>query len=143
MTALQDYVNSGWTVDILPWVVGARGIVGRDRLAPALDFLDIPKQKWTGIIESTVRASVEELVYMNGVRFSLSSQNRNFDTDDDPKSSCASHENLLNVANRHTIQRDSEDLRARPKRWKRIHGDRGQLRCAPDNGDRRPPPPPT
>ena len=39
-------------VEILPWVVGARGMVRVDLLTPALDFLEIPKQKWTGILES-------------------------------------------------------------------------------------------
>ena len=35
-----------------------------DLLTPALDFLENPNQKWTGIIESIVRASVEKLAYM-------------------------------------------------------------------------------
>ena len=76
-------------------------------LTPALDLLqvEIPKQKWTCIIESTVRASVKELAYMNRIRFSISSQNNNFDTDD-PKSSCAPHVNLLSVGNEHKIPRD-------------------------------------
>ena len=71
----------------------------------------ITKQKWTGIIESTVHASVEELTYMKRIRFSISSKDNKFDTDD-PKSSCASHENLLSVGNKSKIPRDSEDLRA-------------------------------
>ena len=32
---------------------------------PALEFLEILKQKWTGIKEATDRASVEELAHMN------------------------------------------------------------------------------
>ena len=49
-------------------------MVRTELLTPALEFLEIPKQKWTGIIEATVRASVEveELAHMNRIRFSTS-----------------------------------------------------------------------
>ena len=67
-TALQVYVSSGWTVEILWWVVGARGMVRANLLTPA--FKLIPKQKWTGIMEATVRAPVEVLAYMNRISFS-------------------------------------------------------------------------
>ena len=64
-------------------MVGAQDMVRVDLLTPALDFLEIPQQKWTGIIESTVRASVEELAYMSRVRFSRTAtlilMTRNFD----------------------------------------------------------------
>ena len=53
-----------------------------DLLTPALEFLEIPKQKWIGIIKATVRASVEELAYMNRIGFSTSSQSSPLDTDD-------------------------------------------------------------
>ena len=43
-------------------------------LTPALEFLEIPIQKWTGIIEATVLASVE-LAHIIEIRFSTSSQN--------------------------------------------------------------------
>ena len=48
-------------------------MVGTELLTPELEFLEIPKQKWTGIIEAAVRASVEELAHMNRIRFSTSS----------------------------------------------------------------------
>ena len=57
-----------------------------DLLTPALEFLEILKQKWTGIIGANVHALVEELADMNQIRFSTSSQNCIFDADD-PKSS--------------------------------------------------------
>ena len=76
--ALKVYVDSGWKVEILLWVVGARNMVRVDLpvLTPALEFLEIPKKKWTSIkdSEATGRASVEELAYMNRIRFSASSQ---------------------------------------------------------------------
>ena len=63
-------------------------VCGWSPLILALEFLEILRQKWTGIIEATqaVRASVEELAYMNLIHFSTSSQNTIFDNDD-PKSS--------------------------------------------------------
>ena len=75
-----------------------------------------PKQKLTGIIEATVRASVEELAYMNRIRFSTSSQNSIFDTDD-PKSSWTSDENHLSVGSKRKNPRYSEDLRVRQTKW--------------------------
>ena len=49
IAALQTYVDSGWKVEILSWMVGARGMVRTELLTPALEFLELPKQKWIGI----------------------------------------------------------------------------------------------
>ena len=57
-------------------------MVRTELLTPALEFIDILKQKWTGMIEATARTSVEELEHMNRIRFSMSSQNSIFDSDD-------------------------------------------------------------
>ena len=114
-------------------------MVRTERLTPALEFLEIPIQKWTGIIKATVRASVEELAHMNRIRFSMSSQNSIFDSDD-PKLSYASHANLLSVGSKRKIPKDSDDLRARQIRCKQINGDQRLQHGSPDNGDRRPPP---
>ena len=108
-------------------------MVRTELLTPALDFrvLEIPQQKWTGITEATVRASVEELAHINRIRFSTSSQNSifriRFSTSsqnsifhsDDPKLSYASHENLLSVGSKRKFPKDSDDLRAR-----QIHGNK-------------------
>ena len=138
ITALQTYVDSGWKVEILPWMVGARGMVRTELLTPTLEFLEIPKQKWTGIIEATVRASVEELAHINRIRFSTSGQNSIFDSDD-PKWPYAPPENLLSVGSKRKIPKDSADLRARQIRWKQINGDQRTQHGTPDNGERRPP----
>ena len=90
-------------------------MVRTELLKPALEFLEILKQKWTGIIEATVCASVEELAHMNRIRFSTSSQNSIFDSDD-PKWPYASHENLLSVGSKRKIPKDSADLWARQDR---------------------------
>ena len=97
-------------------------MVRTELLTPALEFLEISKQKWAGIIEATVRASVEELAYMNRVHFSTSGQNSIFDSDG-PKSSYATHENLLSVGRKRKIPKDSDDLRAQQIRWKQINDD--------------------
>ena len=107
-------------------------------LTPALGFLEIPRQNWTGIIEATVRASVAELAHMNRIRFPTSSQNSIFDSDD-PKLSHASHENLLSVGRKRKTPKDRDDLRARQIRWKQINGDHRLQHGSPGNGDRRPP----
>jgi hypothetical protein len=59
--------NSEWTVWVLPWVVGARGMVRHDELAITLKFLKISKQKCTGIIQHSVRTSVEGPKYMHQI----------------------------------------------------------------------------
>ena len=107
-------------------------MVGTELLTPELEFLEIPKQKWTGIIEATVRASVEELAHMNRIRFSTSSQNSIFDSDD-PKLSYAPHENLLTVGRNRKIQIDSNDLRARQITWNQINGDPRLQRGSPEH----------
>jgi hypothetical protein len=40
--ALQRYPASGWTVEILPWVVGVRGLLKVSVFAPIFKFLSIP-----------------------------------------------------------------------------------------------------
>ena len=119
LVALQQYIDSGWAVSILPWVVGARGMIKHALLTPSLEFLDIPKQRWSTIIEHTVCASVAALAYMNRVRFSLTCQNSMFDTDD-PRVKVASQETRLSVGNKRKDRKDGEDPLATQKRWKRI-----------------------
>ena len=119
IAALQDYVDSGLTVCVLPWVVGARGMIRRDQLTESLEFLEIPKQKWAAMIDCTIRTAVEGLAYMNRIRFSVSNQHNIFDTDD-PKVIAANQEKLLSVGRKRKIPKDAEDLRAVQQKWKRI-----------------------
>ena len=114
-------------------------MVGTELLTPELEFLEIPKQKWTGIIQTSVCALVEELAHMNRIRFFTSNQNSVFHSDD-PILSYASHEDLLSVGRKRKIPQDSNDLRARQIRWKKINGDQRLQHGSPCNGDRRPPP---
>ena len=80
--ALHKYISSGWTVRVLPWIVGARGLIYEQSVQAALEFLEIPRKQWSSIVRSTVQESVEALAFMCKLRFSPSSQNRIFDTDD-------------------------------------------------------------
>jgi hypothetical protein len=68
--ALSHYIDSGWSVKILPWVVGARGLVQERSLHHALEYLEIPRGTWLSIIEDTVLASISALAFMHRVRFS-------------------------------------------------------------------------
>ena len=41
--ALGHYSDSGWSVKILPWVVGARGLVLEQAMRHALEYIEVPK----------------------------------------------------------------------------------------------------
>jgi hypothetical protein len=71
-SALYQYIREGWIIEILPWVIGIRGLADTVHLQTALAFLDIPKQKWKAIIEDSVLASVRALAYMHRIRYSSS-----------------------------------------------------------------------
>ena len=62
--ALHKYISSGWTVRVLPWVVGARGLIYEQSVQAALEFLEIPRKQWSSIIRNTVQASVDALAFM-------------------------------------------------------------------------------
>ena len=68
--ALKYYLDSGWAVQILPWVVGARGLIQECNLYKALEFLEVPKGNWRSITDGTVSASISALAFMHRVRFS-------------------------------------------------------------------------
>ena len=81
LVALKTYIASGWTIRIIPWVVGTQGLVHEQSVQDALEFLDIPREQRYPIVLDTVRASVEALAFICKLRFSPSLQNRTFDTD--------------------------------------------------------------
>ena len=70
--ALGYYIDSGWTIKILPWVVGARGLVQERVMYNALEFLEIARGSWISIIECSVSASISALAFMHRIRFSSS-----------------------------------------------------------------------
>jgi hypothetical protein len=66
-SVLYQYIREGWIIEILPWVIGIRGLADTVHLQTALSFLDIPEQKWKAIIEDSVLASVRALAYMHTI----------------------------------------------------------------------------
>ena len=84
LVALKNYIASGWTIRIIQWVVGARGLSHEQSLHDALEFLDIPREQRSPIVWNTVHASVEALAFMCRLRFSPVSppQNRPLNTAD-------------------------------------------------------------
>ncbi len=68
LSALQHYIQSGWSIEILPWVVGIRGFADTKHLHAALEYLAIPKSHWKVMIEDSVLALVRALVYMHKIR---------------------------------------------------------------------------
>ncbi len=69
LTALGFYIESGWAVQILPWVIGARGLMKKRNLCNALEFLEVPHRKQQSIIEGTVQTSIAALAFMHRTRF--------------------------------------------------------------------------
>jgi hypothetical protein len=72
-TALSGYTDDGWDVQVLPWVIGARGLIQIQHMESALKFLEIPRRKWQSIIDETVYAAVAALAFMHRTRFSVHS----------------------------------------------------------------------
>jgi hypothetical protein len=102
--------------------------------------LEIPKQKWTSIIESTLRASVEGLAYMHQIQFSTSTQHRIFDTDD-PMAFAARKERLLSVGCKRKAPTDAEDRRPMYLEWQRLIDPDGHQPRVPTKRDRPQPTP--
>ena len=77
-------MTAGWQVEILPWVVGIRGLIEEKSIHVAVEYLDhrISRSEWAATVASTVVESVQSLAFMHRVRFSSINQSRVFDTND-------------------------------------------------------------
>ncbi len=53
------YLEEGWHVDILPWVVGVSGLLDSTSTTKVLDFLSLQQQSWDKITEDVAMESVE------------------------------------------------------------------------------------
>ncbi len=82
-SALHHYIREGWTIEILPWVIGIRGLTDTASLQK-VSFLDIPQQKWRDIIDDSVLASVKALAYMHKVQYSSNNRQPTMDKVDQP-----------------------------------------------------------
>ena len=63
--ALSSYTESEWTVQVLPCVVGARGLIQTRNVRNASKFLEVPHGKWQSVIDSPVEASIAALAFMH------------------------------------------------------------------------------
>ena len=72
--ALLEQASSGWSVQVLPWVVGVRGVVDAAGIQRAMAYLEIPASKRGGLLRKSAVASVEALAYMHKVRTSGASR---------------------------------------------------------------------
>ena len=59
---------AGWRVEVLPWVVGVRGVLDVAGITHAAEFLGVPTQKRQGLLRATAVVSVEALEYLHRVR---------------------------------------------------------------------------
>jgi hypothetical protein len=56
--ALDHYPAFWWTINICPWLVRIRGLVGSKPIQKTLSFLDIPKVHKRELVENRVTASL-------------------------------------------------------------------------------------
>jgi hypothetical protein len=61
LAALRSYLESGWRVLILPWVVGVRGMVDVKSVLEILDFFRVSSQLRAKIVEDVTIESVKDL----------------------------------------------------------------------------------
>ena len=129
LEALQAYLDEGWQVEILPWVVGVRGLLDDETIKCCLRFLEIPRQCWQQIVADTAKESVTAFYSLHRVRCRVlnmgpwSSRLRTernkaekstatsgiFDSDD-PGRAC----------NRKRLRRSDDDIDETRRRWKQM-----------------------
>jgi hypothetical protein len=68
------HCDPGWRVQVLPWVVGVRGVFDATGIQQAPTFLELPASKRKEILRKSAAASVEALVCMHKVRRSGASK---------------------------------------------------------------------
>jgi len=111
--ALQRYPASGWTVEILPWVVGVRGLLKESVFAPIFKFLSIPTPRRITLLEETALESAKAFYFLHQTRrAAILPQNTisgGFATDD-PGRSC----------NRKRKRRSVEEYVETRKKWKQM-----------------------
>jgi hypothetical protein len=126
----QDLANSlsaqfgsrGWRVQVLPWVVGARGVLDADGIGKAMAFMEVPEQRRKDLLRKTAVASVEALVFMHRVRKSGNSR---------VSASVVASGNSLRLNRK---RRTGEDAHQCMDRWKRLAMDPMRLNLTTTSG---------
>ena len=140
--ALQDYVDEGWQVAILPWVVGVRGLVKETHLNEALEFLAMPSTAWKSILEASVRTSVGGFAFLNQVCFSTPQAQKTWGTlDHHGTDESVRNANSRTNGKRRRAESGKEDLGELVWRWRNVARTRRRHSGAMD-GNRRAKPAP-
>ena len=69
LSALESYTRRGWSVEVLPWIVGIRGFIVLQGIQVAESFLDLPSSARRNIELCAAVESIESLAFMLQVRF--------------------------------------------------------------------------
>jgi hypothetical protein len=111
--ALQRHPASGWTVEILPWVVGVRGLLKVSVFAPIFEYLSIPNPIRITLLEETALKSAKAFYFLHQTR-GAAIYPRNTVTGgsatDDPRRSCI----------RKRKRRSVEEYMETRKKWKQM-----------------------
>jgi hypothetical protein len=76
-TLRERFGRQGWKVQVLPWVVGVRGVLHVEGIEQAMAFMEVPAAKRKGLLRKSAVASVEALEYLHRVRRSGKDRVRN------------------------------------------------------------------
>ena len=134
LEALRSYLENGWQVQILPWVVGVRGKVDAKSVRDILNFLRVSRKHRAKIVEDVAIESVKALYSLHQIRYqalnlhmsrarirsgkkasrstTAQTQHGTFDTDD-PTTRC-------NSKRRRSADDDYGETR---QRWKKMASD--------------------
>ena len=115
-----------WRIEVLPWVVGSRGVVDAIGISRAMNFLEIPSHRRRRILQRTVLASVQSLAFMHRVRISANS-----------RSVPIAGEPIVTETRSRKRKRGAENAACTLQRWRRLTGDsmRANLQSARWRGD--------
>ena len=115
-----------WRVEVLPWVVGSRGVVDAAGISRAMNFLEIPTHRRRRILQRTVLASVQSLEFLHRVRISAN-----------PRTIPIAGEVSVSETRSRKRRRGAENAACTLQRWKQLTGDsmRANLQSARWRGD--------
>ena len=125
LEALRSYLESGWQVLILPWVVGVRGMVDVNSVSKILDFLQIPQRRRAKIVEDVAIESVKALYSLHKIR----GQAFNLNMSRAQIGSSKAASSRTTVQTQHgTFDKDNPTTRCNSKRRRSADDDYGETR---------------
>ena len=125
LEALRSYLESGWHVLILPWVVGVRGMVDVKSVSKILDFLQVCPKRRTKIVEDVAIESVKALYSLHQIRY----QAFNLNLSRARLGSSKAASSRTTVQTKHgTLDTDDPTTRCNSKRRRSADDDYGETR---------------